>query len=251
MLRPCSCARSPHCERQCRNLISLRQWISHASVVYAQLCLVFISAQEARIAASCISCVSPLSRSQLLSHAHINNLAYTLTQQRSRRLRNIKLSRECLDAVFIVYCGCCSVKSHQAVTSDSSQSFTNCVNGPTAISAMFWAQERGQLIEPNMDATERLKWGATSSCEVHTGASQAPAVELHCNATRRHCTIGRERGRLVAQGSYTQKLLWRHFFVLPVLWNKQIIIFTALTLVMKTVLSGSSSDVSDTLLTVA
>lgn len=157
VLRLRSCARSPHCEPRCRNLIGLRQWISHASVVYAQLCVVFISAQDARIALSRISCVRHLSRSQLLSHTHRNNLAYTLTQQRSRGLRNTKLSRECLDAVFIVYHRCCSVNSHQAVTSDSSQSFTSCVNGPTAISAMFCAQDRKQLIGPNMDAAEGLK----------------------------------------------------------------------------------------------
>lgn len=120
-----------------RKLIGLRQCIAHASAVYAQLCLVFISAREARIAASCVSCVSHLSRSQLLSHARRNSLAYTLTQQRSRRLRNTNLSRECLDAVFTVRRGCGSVNAHQAVTSDSSQSFTSCVNGPTAISAMF------------------------------------------------------------------------------------------------------------------
>lgn len=96
-----------------------------------------------------------------------------------------------------------NVNSQQAVTSDWSQSITNCVNGSTAIPAMYWPQELEQLIGPNMEATNRLKWRMTSSHKVHTGASlHLPQEQLH-NATHTHryttlsfesCSIERQRG---------------------------------------------------------
>lgn len=78
---------------------------------------------------------------------------------------------------------CLSVNSQQAVTSHPSHSITDCVNGLSAIPAMYQPQELEQLIEPNKEATKRVRWRVTSPCNVQSGTSLHLLQKQHHNST--------------------------------------------------------------------
>lgn len=160
-------ARSPHYVCWCRDLIGL--W--RTSVIYTQLCLAFINAQEAYI----ISAVQ-------------FDTGWAVYIEKCKTQNTCRNSCESWCYVLWVN-NCLSVNSQQAVTSHPSHSIADCVNGLSAIPAMYQPQELEQLIEPNKEATKRLKWRVTSPCKVQSGTSLHLLQKQQLNLQRNYCTV--------------------------------------------------------------
>lgn len=146
-----------------------------------------------------ISCVSHLSQSQLSgtqtnivgdTHRRTHMLSETCLTVCPRKMQNSRyLDGYILKMMpYIVVTWTVECKLTTGCNSDWSQSITDCVEGSTAIPAMFWPQEPEQLIGPNMEANNRIKWRMTSSHKVHTGASlHLPQEQLHNTHTDTLC----------------------------------------------------------------